>query len=364
MNNSRLRNFGITIGTYEPGPFNAITDVPGIRVGHTTLIHDTPRAARTGVTVIVPRDGEIWKDNCFAGFHSFNGCGEMTGIHWIKESGMLCSPIAITNTHQVGLAHEALVKYGAGRAQSFIGALPVCAETWDGHLSDANAHHLTQQHVYDALDSARSGPVAEGAVGGGTGMICHEFKGGIGTSSRQVRVGDEAFTVGALVQSNHGARFALRVNGVPVGLKIPNSVVPGLRDDDPATGVAATGGSPNIGSSIIIIVATDAPLLPMQCKRLAQRATVGLARSGGVGYNGSGDLFLAFSTGNHVSEYDRHIRELRMLANRQMNELIEATADAVEEAIVNSMLAAETTTGFKGRTIYALPHDLLRAALA
>jgi D-aminopeptidase len=355
MSKPRLRDLGVHIGTYQPGPFNAITDVPGIRVGHSTLIHDAPRIARTGVTVIVPRDGEIWKDNCFAGFHSFNGCGEMTGIHWIKESGMLCSPIAITNTHQVGLAHEALVKYGANanRAQSYIGALPVCAETWDGHLSDANAHHLTQQHVFDALDNARSGPVAEGAVGGGTGMICHEFKGGIGTSSRQVPAGGESFTIGALVQSNHGARYGLRVDGVPVGLKIPNSVVPGLRDDGPT----------NNGSSIIIVVATDAPLLPMQCERLAQRATVGLARSGGVGYNGSGDLFLAFSTGNHVSEYDQHVRDLRMLANRQMNDLIEATADAVEEAIVNSMLAAETMTGFMGRTIYALPHALLRAAL-
>ncbi len=356
MSISRLRDFNVHIGPYQPGPFNAITDVHGIRVGHSTVIHDSPCISRTGITVIVPRDGEIWKDNCFAGFHSFNGCGEMTGIHWLKESGMLCSPIAITNTHQVGLAHEALVKYGASanRAQSYIGALPVCAETWDGHLSDANAHPLTQQHVFDALDGARSGPVAEGNVGGGTGMICHEFKGGIGTSSRQVPIGDEAFTLGALVQSNHGARHGLRVNGVPVGLKIPNSVVPGLRDDDP----------PNTGSSIIIIVATDAPLLPMQCERLAQRATVGLARSGGVGYNGSGDLFLAFSTGNHVSEYDRQVRQLRMLANRQMNELIEATADAVEEAIVNSMLAAETMTGLMSRTIYALPHDLLRRALA
>lgn len=358
MSNPRLRELGVNIGAHPTGPFNAITDVEGILVGHTTLQYDQPRVARTGVTVIVPRNGDVWRDNCFAGFHSFNGCGEMTGVHWIKESGMLCSPIALTCTHSIGTAHEALVHYGAERAQSYIGALPVCAETWDGWLSDANAHHLTQQHVFDALDNARSGPVAEGSVGGGTGMICYEFKGGIGTSSRRVSLDGISYTVGALVQSNHGARHSLRVNGRPVGLEVPTSRVPGLKDEAPPLETQQSG------SSIIIIVATDAPLIPTQCDRLAQRATIGLARSGGVGYNGSGDIFLAFSTGNHVSEFDRKIRDIQMLANRQMNVLFEATADAVEEAIINSMLAADTMTGFQGRTVHGLQGDWLRHAAA
>ncbi len=351
MAKPRLRDLGIEIGAHRPGPLNAITDVPGVLVGQTTLIHDAPRIARTGVTVIAPREGAIWRDNCFAGFHSFNGCGEMTGIHWVKESGLLCSPIAITSTHQVGLVHESMVKYGAERAHSYIGALPVVAETWDGWLNDANAHHLTHAHVIGALDSATSGPVAEGCTGGGTGMICYEFKGGTGTSSRQVGILNETYTVGVLVQSNHGMRGNFRIDGVPVGHKISTSVVPGFKDQ------------PTQGSSIIIIVGTDAPLLPIQCNRLAQRATAGLARTGGLGYNGSGDLFLAFSTGNAVSENDQTLRDLKMLPHRLMNPLFEATADAVEEAIVNSMLAAETTTGLNGRIIHALPHELVREAM-
>lgn len=352
---TRLRDLGITLGQHPTGPFNAITDVPGVWVGHATLIHDAPRVARTGVTVIVPREGRVWTDNCFAGFHSFNGCGEMTGVHWVRESGTLCSPIAITCTHSVGAAHEALVKYGAERAHSFIGALPVVAETWDGWLNDANAHHLTHAHVFQALDSAASGPVAEGCVGGGTGMICHEFKGGIGTSSRVVQAGGEHYTVAALVQTNHGARGALRVDGVPVGREISTEVVP-MDWSEPADQV-------NAGSSVIIVVATDAPLLGTQCDRLAQRATVGMARVGGVGYNGSGDLFFAFATGNHVSEQDRGVRDIRMLANRDMNALFEAAAEAVEESILNSLVAASTMTGFNGRTVHALPHDALLQAM-
>jgi D-aminopeptidase len=352
MSKPRLRDLGIRIGAHEPGPLNAITDIPGVLVGQTTLHLDTPRIARTGVTVISPREGTIWRDNCFAGFHSFNGCGEMTGIHWIKESGLLCSPIAITCTHQVGIVHAALVKYGAERAHSFIGALPVVAETWDGYLNDANAHHLTEAHVFAALDGAHSGSVAEGNTGGGAGMICYEFKGGTGTASRRVTLDGQTYTVGVLVQTNHGARENCRVDGVPVGHAIPVSQVPGITDDPPQP-----------GSSIIIIVGTDAPLIPTQCDRLAQRATVGLARTGGYGYNGSGDLFLAFSTGNDVSESDRSVRKIRMLAHRQMNVLFEATADAVEEAIVNSMLAAETMHGFEGHIVHALPHDALQTAL-
>jgi D-aminopeptidase len=352
MPQTRLRDLGIVIGAYPTGKHNAITDVAGVLVGEATLVYDTPRIARTGVTVIVPREGAIWTDNCFAGFHSFNGCGEMTGIHWLKESGLLCSPIAITNTHQVGLVHEALVKYGEERAQSYIGALPVVAETWDGFLSDASAHHLKHEHVYAALDSAKSGEVKEGCVGGGTGMICYEFKGGIGTSSRVVQTRDGTFTIGALTQTNHGARSNFLCNGVPAGHEIPTTMVRGLKDDAPTT-----------GSSIIIIIATDAPLIPTQCNRLAQRATVGLARTGGTGYNGSGDLFLAFSTGNHLSENDQNARDIKMLAHRQMSEMFDATAEAVEEAILNSMIAATTTTGYMGRTIHALPHDVLVTAM-
>ncbi|MCS6846407.1 MAG: P1 family peptidase [Anaerolineae bacterium] len=355
---ARLRDLGVTIGQYPTGLHNAITDVPGVLVGHSTLVYDEPRVARTGVTVIVPREGNVWRDNCFAGFHSFNGCGEMTGIHWVKESGLLCSPIALTCTHQVGLVHEALVQYGAQheRARSYIGALPVVAETWDGWLNDANAHHITHEHVFAAMDSAKGGPVEEGCVGGGTGMICYEFKGGIGTSSRIARTEDGEFVVGVLVQSNHGVREGLRVNGIPVGAMIGKDRVP-IDWDEPAD-------QANAGSSVIIVIGTDAPLIPTQCDRLAQRATVGLARTGGVGYNGSGDLFLCFSTGNHISEYDTRAREVRMLAHRQLNALFEATAEAVEEAIVNSMVAAETMTGFRGRTVYALPHDALVEVMA
>jgi D-aminopeptidase len=356
---TRLRDLGISIGTHPTGPHNAITDVPGVRVGHTTIIRDAPRVARTGVTVIVPRDGDIWKDNCFAGFHSFNGCGEMTGIHWVRESGMLCSPIALTCTHSVGAAHEALVKYGAERAQSYIGALPVVAETWDGWLSDANAHHLAHADVFAALDSAASGPMAEGCVGGGTGMICHEFKGGIGTASRVATNDAGAFTVGVLAQCNHGDRSLLRVDGVSVGREIGTDKAP-MDWAEPADQANAAGG----GSSIIIVVATDAPLIAPQCDRLAQRATVGMARVGGVGYNGSGDLFFAFATGNPISEYDRGVRNIRMLANRDMNELFEATAEAVEEAILNALVAATTMTGFKGRTVHALPHAELQRVMA
>lgn len=352
---TRLRDLGITIGTHPTGRHNAITDVAGVLVGHTTLISDTPSVARTGVTVIVPREGDIWQDNCFAGFHSFNGCGEMTGIHWVKESGLLCSPIAITCTHSVGAAHEALVKYGAQRAHSFIGALPVVAETWDGWLNDANAHHLTHEHVFDALDGAKGGPVVEGCVGGGTGMICHEFKGGIGTSSRVVKTSEGEWTIGALVQTNHGGRDLLRVNGVPAGREIGFDKVP-MDWKEPAD-------QTNAGSSIIIILATDAPLIPTQCDRLAQRATVGLARCGGVGYNGSGDLFFCFSTGNHLSEYDQTIRDIKMLPHRQMNALFEAAAEAVEESILNSVIAATTMTGYKGRVVHALPHDELQRVM-
>lgn len=345
MTRARLRDLGITIGRFPTGQHNAITDVPGVWVGHTTLIRDEPRIARTGVTVIAPHEGEIWNDNAFAGFHSFNGCGEMTGIHWLNESGLLCSPIAITNTHQVGTVHEALMKYGHKWDLHMVGALPVVAETWDGWLNDAYAFHVTQDDVMKALESARPGPVAEGCVGGGTGMNCYDFKGGIGTSSRVVKTASGTFAVGALAQANHGDRDLLRIDGVPVGREIPQSHTPMPWDETPEA------------SSIIIVVGTDAPLIPTQCQRLAQRATVGLARTGGVGHNGSGDIFLAFATGNHIHGHSESIYDVKMMPHHHMNELFEAEADAVEEAILNALMAAETTVGFKGRKSYAIPLD-------
>ncbi len=351
MTRARLRDLGITIGRFPTGPHNAITDVPGVWVGHTTLIHDEPRIARTGVTMIAPREGNIWKDNAFAGFHSFNGCGEMTGMHWLTESGLLCSPIAITNTHQVGLVHEAMVSYGHERGHTDIGALPVVAETWDGWLNDADAHHLTKEHVYAALDSAAPGPVAEGCVGGGTGMICNDFKGGIGTSSRVVETKSGTYTIGALVQANHGDRNLFRLDGVPVGRAISEAHTPMPWGEAPDT------------SSIIIVIATDAPLIPTQCQRLAQRATVGLSRTGGIGHNGSGDIFLAFATGNHFADHAESLYDLKMMPHHHLNELFEAEAEVVEEAILNVLTAAETTTGFKGRTAHALPLEEVRKVM-
>jgi D-aminopeptidase len=351
MSRARLRDLGVIIGTYATGTYNAITDVPGVLVGHTTLTYDAPRVARTGVTVIVPRHGDIWRYNAFAAFHSFNGCGEMTGLPFIEEFGVLTSPIAITNTHQVGTAHQALVEYGVGQQGSFAFKLPVAAETYDGWLNDIDAFHLQSEHVHRALATAASGPVAEGNVGGGTGMICHEFKGGIGTASRLVDTPGGQYTVGVLVQANHGTRSLLRVDGVPVGREIGFTHTPSPRPENPPEG------------SIIVVIATDAPLIPTQCKRLAQRATIGLARVGSVGHNGSGDLFLAFATGNHLPADARTPYELKMLPQQQLNAFFEAVAEAVEESILNALCAAETMTGQQGRTAYALPLDELQRVM-
>ena len=345
----RLRDLGPAIGYMPPGPQNAITDVPGLWVGQTTLIEDQPRIARTGVTVILPREGRIWKEPVFAGYHSYNGCGEMTGIHWIAESGMLTTPIAITNTGQVGTVHEALGVYAVEHGLTDEFELPVVAETYDGWLNDMAALHIRAEHVLQAIQAAGPGPVAEGCVGGGTGMICHEFKGGIGTSSRLVDVPAGRYTVGALVQANYGARRDLRLDGIPVGEEISLKKIPSGWAEAPSK-------QPGDGS-IIIVVATDAPLLPFQCKRLAQRAATGLARTGGFGYNGSGDIFLAFATGNELDPGAKKAVPLQMLPNGLMNSFFVATAEAVEEAIWNALIAAETTTGFKGRTAYAIPHD-------
>ena len=352
MTHTRLRDLGITIGTMPPGPHNAITDVPGVWVGHSTLIYDEPRIARTGVTMIVPREEAIREDYAFAGFHSFSGCGEMTGLLWLEESGTLSSPVALTNTHQVGLVRDALTKYAVTKYQGRGFWLPVVAETWDGWLNDISASHLTQEHVFEAMEAAQPGPVAEGNVGGGTGMICHDFKGGIGTSSRLVDSRSGRYTVGVLVQTNYGDRHLLRVDGVPVGREISAAHVPLPWEEPP------------LSSSIIVIVATDAPLLPVQCKRLAQRATVGLARVGGVGHNASGDLFLAFATGNHIPANAGQPIALKMIPHQHLNPFFEAVAEAVEEAILNTLTAAGTMSGFKGRTAHALPLDKLQRVMA
>ncbi|MGB0383984.1 MAG: P1 family peptidase [Ardenticatenaceae bacterium] len=359
MTRARLRDLGITIGRLPTGRYNAITDVSGVWVGHSTLVADDPRVARTGVTVVLPREDGIRDDYAFAGYHRFNGNGEMTGLPWIEESGLLTSPVAITNTHQVGVVRDALIEYELRQHEGAGWRLPVVAETWDGFLNDINAFHLTKAHLFEAMADAKSGPVAEGNVGGGTGMICHGFKGGIGTSSRVVSVVGDAYTVGVLVQSNYGARRDLRVDGVPVGREIDAQRVP------------LPWSKPVQSSSIIVIIATDAPLLPVQCNRLAQRATVGLARVGGRGYNSSGDIFLAFATGNHVPSesalaFDKGPGkpiDLHMLPHNQLDPFFDAVAEATEEAILNALTAAETMVGFKGRVAHALPLDELRQVM-
>jgi D-aminopeptidase len=343
----RLRDLGITIGDLPTGKHNAITDVPGIRVGHATVIRDQPTVARTGVTMIVPRGGEIWTDYAHAAWFSFSGNGEMTGLPWIEETGLLGSPIAITSTHQVGLVRDFLVKAAIESGHEDAFHLPVVGETWDGWLSDADAFPLAEVDVRAAFESAAAGPCPEGAVGGGTGAICHEFKGGIGTSSRIVSGRSGVYTVGVLVQANYGRRRDLRLEGFDLGRHITFDEVP-----SPWT-------KPPNGGSIIVIAATDAPLLPVQCKRLAKRITVGLGRVGGYGHDSSGDIFLALSTGNHLPAGGQPWR-LDVVPHEEMDGLFHGVADATEEAIINGLCAAETTTGQKGRTAHALPLGTLQ----
>jgi D-aminopeptidase len=368
MGPMRARDLGIRVGLLEPGPLNAITDIPGVRVGHTTLIAgEGPLAVgrgpvRTGVTVIVPHDGDLHREAVFAGTHQLNGNGEFTGWQWIRESGMLTTPVAITNTSSVGMVRDAIIAVEA-RAMVPGGtfwALPVVGETWDGHLNDTEGQHVRPEHVVAALESAAPGPVAEGNVGGGTGMICHEFKGGIGTASRVLEAALGGFTVGALAQANHGRRERLAVDGVPVGREIGFDEVPSAWDDAPAS--AGSG-------SIIVVLATDAPLLPHQCTRLAQRAGLGVARCGGGGEHSSGDLFLAFATGNRGltapdSEGGDFTRGARFLNDAVISDLFWAAIEATEEAIVNALVAAETMTGRDGHTARAVPHDRLREVMA
>jgi D-aminopeptidase len=356
----RLRELGITVGQLEPGTLNAITDVEGVRVGHTTLVEgDGPLVVgrgpiRTGVTVVVPHDA-IAGEPVFAGCHRLNGNGELTGLEWVRESGTLSTPVAITNTHSVGVVRDALALADAAQhpRHGSYWSLPVVGETYDGTLNDINGAHVRPEHVHAALEGASGGPVPEGNVGGGTGMICHEFKGGIGTASRRLDAGAGGWTVGALVQANHGDRSRLTVDGVPVGREIGTDVVP------------SPYAEPQDAGSIIVVLATDAPLLPHQCERLAQRAGLGIARAGGAGAHSSGDLFIAFSTANrgrlhsHKDDLVGPTVAVDMLPDPAITPLFWAAIEATEEAILNALCAAETMTGIDGVTAHALPQGRL-----
>jgi D-aminopeptidase len=349
----RARDLGVPLeGT--SGPLNAITDVPGVEVGHRTLISGD--SVRTGVTAVWPR-GKQSSDPVFGGFFSQNGNGDMTGTHWLEESGFLDGPVLITNTHSVGVVRDAYLAWlvknkrtpGTNTFNGGFYTYPIVAETYDGFLNDINGFHVKPQDVHAALDSAGRGPVPEGNVGGGTGMVCYGFKGGIGTSSRKTG----PYTVGVLVQCNCGSRRQLRIGGLPVGQEIA--------DDPPVAGVQHAFRDDT--GSIIIVVATDAPLLPHQTKRLARRATMGLARTGSTSGNGSGDIFIAFSTANANAAAAKAPVNVSMLPNDSINGVFEATVQATEEAIINAMVGAETMTGFDGHKVTALPHDRLQEVL-
>jgi L-aminopeptidase/D-esterase-like protein len=372
----RAGDLGIPLeGT--PGRHDAITDVAGVEVGATTLIRGSGRLVvgrgpvRTGVTAILPR-GRTGSDSVFAGWFTLNGNGEMTGTTWVTESGRLDTPILITNTHSVGVVRDATIAWMTRHRPGFLWALPVVAETYDGVLNDAEGFHVRPEHVAAALDGARSGPVAEGNVGGGTGMNCHGFKGGTGTASRVLDQATGGYTVGVLVQCNYGQRRRLSIAGVPVGREIPDLVRcyagreppsrPWLRGLPPCAEPAGAPSDEGAGS-IIIVIATDAPLLPHQLQRVAKRAALGVGRVGGLGENGSGDIFLAFSTANPRAAADTGLANITMLPNDRINPVFEATVQATEEAIINAMLAAETMTGADSVRAFALPHDRLRAAL-
>jgi L-aminopeptidase/D-esterase-like protein len=354
----RARDLGIPFEFGAPGPFDAITDVPGVEVGHVTLVEGD--RVRTGVTAVLPRGrGKPGLEACFGGAFSLNGNGEMTGIAWLEESGLLEGPVLITNTNSVGVVRDAVIDFARRRSPSAEGwadavwSLPVVAETWDGHLNDIYGMHVRAEHVFQAIDGARPGPVAEGNVGGGTGMICYEFKGGIGTASRVLRAADGGYTLGVLVQANFGRRHQLLVAGLPVGRELTGDLVYTQRRESETTE----------RGSIIIVVATDAPLLPHQLKRLARRAALGLARTGSVAGNGSGDLFIAFSTANPRAGEAKGTVPLAMLPNDRMGPLFEATVGATEEAILNALVAARTMTGLDGHRVVALPHDRVREIL-
>jgi len=358
----RARDLGVPFdGT--PGPLDAITDVRGVEVGETTLISGNGALkvgegpVRTGVTVVFPR-GKANPDPVYAGWFAQNGNGEMTGTTWVEESGFLETPIAITNTHSVGVVRDAIIAWGVKHsALKQDWSLPVVAETWDGWLNDINGFHVKPEHVFSALDGAQSGPVQEGAVGGGTGMICYGFKGGIGSASRVLPKEQGGYTVGVLVQCNCGRRPQLTIAGVPVGKLIPQDVPYSMFEDQRA------GETEGDVGSIIIVVATDAPLLPNQLKRIARRTTMGLARTGSTSGNGSGDIFIAFSTANPHADAEPGPNAVQTVSNERISPLFTATVEATEEAIVNAMVAAKTMTGIDGRTAIGLPHEQLQKAL-
>jgi D-aminopeptidase len=357
QNKPRARDLGVPFeGT--PGPLNAITDIKGVEVGVTTIITGEGQLkvgtgpVRTGVTAILPR-GKSSSDQVFAGWHSINGNGEMTGTTWIEEGGFLEGPVFITNTHSVGIVRDAAIMWALKHnkmPQPW--ALPVVAETFDGGLNDVNGFHVKPEHVFNALDSASAGPVAEGNVGGGTGMVCYGFKCGNGTSSRKV----DGYTVGVLVQANHGGRSQLRIAGVPVGDEFSRQ---SNQERPPRRG---NNDEEELGS-IIIVVATDAPLMPHQLKRLARRTTHGLGRTGATSGNGSGDIVIAFSTANPGAAAEENTARVSMVSNQRISALFDATAQATEEAIINALVAAETMTGVNGRTVQAIPHDRLKEIL-
>lgn len=355
-----IRDIGVRIGHGTPGPFNGITDVQGVRVGHRTLVENREEVSiRTGVTIIEPRPGIARFEPCFAGCHILNGNGDATGLEWIRESGLLSTPIAYTNTHSVGVVRDALVaaeRSSVGGSQYW--CMPVVLETFDGVLNDIWGQHVTATHVHEAQAQATSGPVPEGSVGGGTGMICHEFKGGIGTSSRRLEPHEGGWTVGALVQANYGRREALRVAGYPVG---------DVLRDLPSPFGARQAGVPGMGS-IVVTLATDAPLLPHQCEQLARRASIGLARVGGGTEYASGDVFVAFSVGNcgippaDYSMAGEPLMSVRGVSGDFISPLFVAAAEAVEEAILNALVAADDSEG-QGVHVLALGATRLLKAL-
>jgi len=350
----RARDLGVPFDG-APGPLNAITDIKGVEVGHTTLISGNGPLkvgigpVRTGVTAVLPR-GKASNDAVFAAWFTLNGNGEMTGTTWVEDSGFLSGPVMITNTHSVGVVRDTVIDWRVRRGdpdqEEYWWSLPVVAETWDGDLNDINGFHVKPDDVFHALNTAHAGPVEEGNVGGGTGMVCNEFKGGIGTSSRVLDAKDGGYTVGVLVQCNYGRRDQLRIAGIPVGREIPENP---SRDKE-------------VGS-IIVVVATDAPIIPTQLKRMVRRVSLGLGRDGSLASNGSGDIFIAFSTANPGADGAKGPHSITMLGNEDLNPLFLATVQATEEAIVNAMIAAETMTGINNHTVYALPHDRLREVL-
>jgi len=342
MAKNRFRDLGLQIGQLPTGPKNHIVDVPEVWVGHCTKIENAPKTIRTGVTVVLPFQNNIWKEHCFAGYYSLCGHGEMTGMHWVKEGGLLNSGIGLTGSFQVGTVYETLQEFclpGYG--------LPVVAETSDAFLNGRQRNLITKSDVLSAMQNASQNETQEGNIGGGTGMVCFQFKGGIGSSSRLIKIEQQTYTLGVLVQANFGLRHQLIINGIAVGEKIGNTVP--LPTD-----------ISNEKNSIIVIIATDAPLLPHQCERVSARSALGLAKTGCQGQNMSGDLILTFSTGNRIVPNQKIVNHISSINNNEINLLFTAAIEATEEAVLNALCAAETLSGFENRTVSHLPHELIK----